>query len=222
MLTRHPLRLTVLMLALMAGLAFGQGLTGFGVKAGLNLANVSGEDVGEVDPIMKLGFAVGGSATFDFGLPVLIRPEVLFSQKGYEINEEETVLGQTFSVEADFGVNYLDINLLAVYAIGDKINVFAGPSLGLFLSGKTKIKVAFAGESVEEEVDIESDGINGMDMGLMLGAGYNLGAIGVDLRYSLGLKEAYKADTSLDPDIVKMEVVDIKNNVIQVIVGYSF
>lgn len=214
MLTKHPLWLTVLVLPLMAGLAFGQGLTGFGAKAGLNLANIGGADATKdslgADPDMKLGLALGGYATFDFGLPVLIQPEVLFSQKGYKIDVSEDFFGETLSIAGAIGLNYLDINLLAVYPINDQISVFAGPSLGQFLSGKSELTVEIGGESDTVEEDIESDDMNGMDYGLIIGGGYNLGMLSVEARYSLGLKKAINED------------LDMKNNVIQVMVGYSF
>ncbi|MCH7858805.1 MAG: hypothetical protein IID14_03785, partial [Candidatus Marinimicrobia bacterium] len=73
--TRNPIGLSVVVLALMMGAASGQGLTDKGVKLGLNLANVGGEFLDDVDPIMKLGFALGGYATLDFDLPVVIQPE---------------------------------------------------------------------------------------------------------------------------------------------------
>ena len=205
MLTKHPLWLTVLVLPLMAGLAFGQGLTGFGAKAGANLANIGGSDA--EDAKMRIAFAVGGYATFDFGLPVLIRPEVLFLQKGWKI--DESVEG--VSIEATIGLNYLDINPLVVFPINDQISVFAGPSIGLFLSGKSEVTVKFGGESETFEEDVESDDMTTMDVGLIIGGGYNLGMVNVEARYSLGLTNAFEG-----------EQIDIKNNVIQVIVGYSF
>ena len=52
--------------------------------------------------------------------------------------------------------------------------------------------------------------MNGVDYGLIVGAGYNLGTITIEARYSLGLKNA--AD----------EEIDAKNRVIQVAVAYSF
>ena len=177
----------------------------FAVGGGLNLANIGGDDTKDLDPTMKIGVALGGSATFDFDLPVLIRAEVLFSQKGYKYEESE----EGYSVEASIGINYLDINPLAVYTVNDQISVFAGPSLGMFLGGKTEFTVELLGESETEEEDIESDDMNGMDFGLIFGGGYNLGIVTVEARYSLGLKNAYDEDS------------DVKNNVIQILVSYA-
>lgn len=218
------MRHTVVMLPLMAGLAFGQGLTGFGAKVGLNLANVDGDD--KEDTNMKLGLALGGYATFDFGLPVLIQPEVMFTQKGFKMDASETGEGITVDVKSTTVLNYLEINALAVYPVNDQIRVFAGPSFAPFLSGKGKMEVDISVEGeidpilqalfdeMEGEIDIESDDMNGMDMALIFGGSYTLtlpfGDIAVEARYSLGLKNAFDA------------VAVTKNNVIQIIVGYSF
>ena len=230
MLTRHPPRLTVLVLALMAGLAFGQGLTGFGATVGLNLANIGVGDATKdelgSDPAMKFGFALGGFATLDLGLPVLIRPEVIFSQKGYRTEVSVTEGGITIDLKGTFRLNYLDINALAVYSISDQISIFAGPSISPYLNGKGKLEVDISIEgdadpilqaivdALEEELtgeeDIESDDMNGMDFGLIVGAWYNLGRITIEARYSLGLKKA------IDEDF------DAKNRVIQIMVGYGF
>jgi len=202
MLTRNPMRIIAVVLFLITGLVSGQGLTSKGVIAGLNLANVSGEDTEDLDLTMKPGLAVGGYATFDFGLPVAIRPEVIYSQKGF--TWDFTLLG--IDVESTSAVNYIDINALTVYTINDQIGIYAGPSFGLFAGGK--ITVTAGGE--KETEGITSEDMNGMDIALIIGGSYNLGVVTVEARYSLGLKNAYDADD------------DMKNNVIQIIVGYGF
>jgi len=196
------MRIIAVVLFLITGLVSGQGLTSKGVIAGLNLANVSGEDTEDLDLTMKPGLAVGGYATFDFGLPVAIRPEVIYSQKGF--TWDFTLLG--IDVESTSAVNYIDINALTVYTINDQIGIYAGPSFGLFAGGK--ITVTAGGE--KETEGITSEDMNGMDIALIIGGSYNLGVVTVEARYSLGLKNAYDADD------------DMKNNVIQIIVGYGF
>ncbi len=213
-------------------IAFGQVLTGYGAKVGLNLANIGGAAAKEnftTDPIMRLGIAAGGFATFDFGLPVLIRPEVMFSQKGYEMEIWYYEHGYVVIVDfmATLRINYLDINALAVYPINDQIYVFAGPSFSQFLSGKYEEEwdarldeerhhpwlpwFLDAMEKTPGEEDINA--INETDMGLILGGGYTLemplGNIDFEARYSLGLKNVFGRDLVM------------KNNVIQIIVGYS-
>jgi hypothetical protein len=180
----------------LASLALGQGMTGFGAKAGLNLANQGGADADD-DAKMKIGFAVGGFATFDFGLPVLIQAELLYSQKGWKYDEDEYTSTVT--------LNYIDINPLALYPINDQINVIAGLNLAMPLGGKSKWE--FGDE--EDESDIETDELNGTEFGLIIGGSYNLGPVNVEARYNLGLKSVTEDE-------------DIMNNVIQIMAAYSF
>lgn len=198
--TINRLKIAVLILSVVT-FASGQPLTGYGPKLGLNLANVGGDDAKDPDPSMKIGAAVGGFATLDFDLPVTFQLEGLYSMKGYVLEEG----GDKFTV----AVNYLDINLLVVYNINESISVFAGPTISPFIGGKT----TFDPDPENWGGDIESDDMNGMDFGLTLGGGYGLalpfGDIVVEARYSLGLKKAYDEDW------------DLKNNVIQIMVGYA-
>jgi len=55
----------------------------FGVKAGLNLANVYDSQVEEFDNSAKLGFAGGVFAAIPLGTYLGIQPEALFSQRGF-------------------------------------------------------------------------------------------------------------------------------------------
>lgn len=193
------LKLMVITLSL-ASLALGQGMTGFGAKAGLNLANGGGDDIPD-DVKMKIGFAVGGFATFDFGLPVLIQTEVLYSQKGWKVEESN----EGIDISGSVTLNYIDINPLALYPINDQINVIAGLNLALPLGGKSKWEYS----DEEGEDDIEADELNGMEFGLIVGGSYKVGPVNVEARYNLGLKSADEDD-------------DIKNNVIQIMAAYSF
>ena len=200
--TINRLKIAVLILSVVT-FASGQPLTGYGVKLGLNLANIGGSDVDDIDPApsMKLGAAVGGFATLDFDLPVTFQLEGLYSMKGYVLEEG----GDKFTV----AVNYLDINVLVVYNINESISVFAGPTISPFIGGK----VTFDPDPGDFSEDIDSDDMNGMDFGLTFGGGYGLtlpfGDIVVEARYSLGLKKAYDDGS------------DVKNNVIQIMVSYD-
>lgn len=177
---------------------FAQGMTGKGIKVGANLANISGDDA--EDASMKIGLGIGGYATFKFSDALSLQAEVMFSQKGYKMDMD--LLG--LKIETTASVNYLDVNPLALYSVNDQIYVLVGPTLGLFVSGTVKIE--FDGE--EEEEDIESDDMNGIDYGLIVGGGYSLGKFNIEGRYSLGLKNAYDEDF------------DATNTALQILIAY--
>ncbi len=211
---------------MLVGVVWGQGLTGYGVKVGMNLANVRSDtlDTYGINTKTRHGFTVGGSATFDVGLPVFFQPEVLYSTRGCIWNWEIDLFGTTF-VAGSAVLNYIDINPFIVYPINGNTRVFAGPSLGLLISGK--INATADGQEVAEDIAIKD--INRMDMGIIVGGGYTLsqpfGGLEVEARYSHGLKNVYSL-TQKNAETGKFEplldINDVSNNVIQIIVGYSF
>ena len=191
-------------------------LTG-GLKIGANFANLYGEDLKEMEEELgedfesRLGICIGGFITFNISEMFAIQPEVLYSMKGSKA--EGTLFGETFKVK--FNISYLEIPVLVKLRIPTQGNVkpslFAGPSLAIKLSGKSKVE--YAGESEEE--DIEE--LKNTDFGLIIGAGVDLGfgflgqgKITVDLRYNFGLTK------------ISEENDEVKNKVISLMIGYSF
>lgn len=192
-----------------------QGLTG-GFKGGMNIANLHGkdvkvieEDIG-VDLVSKMGFCAGGFITYNINDMFAIQPELLFTMKG--VKAEEEVLGET--VKITIKVNYLEIPVLAKLSIPTpgtvKPSLFVGPSLAIKLS--SKLKIEYAGESEEEDLE----DLKSTDFGLVFGGGVDFalgqGKLTVDARYTLGLATTDDSEEELD----------IKNGVISIMVGYSF
>jgi hypothetical protein len=159
-------------------------------KAGISLAQVhyDSEPAGQKQ---KLGF-VGGVA-----MPIVlgqsrfaIQPELLFVQKGerYETGGRETKTT----------LNYLEVPVLAKFIWGgETIQAFlnAGPSLGLGLTGKSKIE---GGREVDVRFgDAKNDGRiyreQRFDFGLQFGGGVGLGLgtgqLQAEARYGLGLSD---------------------------------
>jgi len=202
----------VLMFTLCSSSIFAGGLTGYGLKGGLNFANLHGDDVEDLglgDLDSKMGLCLGGFVTYSISDMFAIQPEVLFTMKGAK--KEVEVQGETLKVTGS--LNYLEIPVLAKLSIpgqGSFVpNLFIGPYLAIKLSGKWKVE--YAGASAE--TDIED--LKGTDFGVVCGAGVDL-ALGsskvtVDARYTLGL-------TTIDAS--EWEA-DIKNGVFSLMVGYS-
>lgn len=165
-----------------------------GAKAGLNLANAAGKDAGGTD--MRVGFHVGGYLNFGISDAFSIQPELLFNSVG----AKETSDGTTTSI----ALNYISIPVMFKYNIVENFNIQAGPQLGILASAKAK----FDGG----DLDIK-DGFNSTDFGLNLGLGVDFGSFNATARYSLGLSTIAKSDNG--------DNVDIKNNVIQISLGYK-
>jgi len=194
----------VLGIAAGAGVAWAQEpRVEFGVRGGINLASVNGDDVSffDVSPKSRVGFSGGIFAGIRVTSNFLIQPEVLYTQKGAKYEEGGS--------EALIKLDYVEVPVLFKGRFGSggvKPSVFAGPAVGFKVSGKS----AFDGE----EEDLEE--AKGTEFGIVFGAGLDLaagsGAFTIDARYTLGL-------TTLDDSAV---AADIKNGVWSFSLGYAF
>ena len=219
-------RLTVTLFAIvllfsMSSLASAQGLTGYGLKAGLNMATLGGDDV--QDAKMKMGFAAGGFVTYSINEMFAVQPEVLYTMKGAKWEEE--LLGETLKETTKY--TYLEIPVLAKFTIPTQGNIspklFVGPALGILLSAKCDSEWGD-----ESETDDIKDDTKSPDFGLVFGAGVDIGmphsAITIDGRYTMGLSSIAEAQEVYNMETHEMETIepDSKNSVISFTVGYSF
>jgi len=197
----------------------------FGVKAGLNFANMLAKDDDDTyseDYKMNLGYQAGVTAEFPITEMFSFETGLLLSTKGYKISEEETVGGVKMKIEGSQNLMYLDVPLTAKasYNIGGaKIYGLFGPYIGLGLSGKVKSEVTIDGDSESDEEDIkfgsdeDEDNLKSLDFGLTIGAGVEINAIQVGLSYGLGLANlSHYTDNGAK----------INNRVLGITVGYRF
>ena len=238
----------MLMMVLAVGVMFtgtltAQGITAKGVKGGLNMAKFTGDDAGmegemtgETDPGYLLAYSFGGFVTYKVNDQLTIQPEFLYTVKGsrYEISEEYSGDGMDmkYEVTMDFKMNWLEIPVLGVFQLQDNIKLFAGPYVGLYLSGEMEMEyeytVSYEGltesGSGSESEDIEKEDVNSPGFGLVFGGSYSVNSnIAIEARYTLGLKTIDKEPEDWDDDEYgEYEVSDIKNSVIQLLVSYSF
>ncbi len=169
----------------------------FGVKAGLNLANLTGD----IDNNKALtSFHVGAVAEFEISDEFSFQPELVYSAQGTHFKYSED-LGGGNSIDVDYKTNlsYLNLPLMAKYEVSEGISLLAGPQIGFLMSAKS------------DGNDIK-DSMKGIDFGVNLGAAYELeSGMFFDLRYNIGLS-----------NIADSNNVTIKNSVLSVSLGYKF
>ena len=178
----------------------------FGVKGGINLANMTFSSSGiDFSPKSILGIHIGPVMEMELQVNLYFNSGLLYSIKGFKIKVEYG--GE--SMESTEKINYLEIPLNVAYkfsasGIG---NVFiqAGPYLGYAMSGKDKTD----GETTD--IEFGDGGMKRFDFGLGVGLGTELGAIVPSISYQLGL-----ANLSDDSDAT------VKNKVFQISVAYMF
>ena len=179
----------------------------FGVKAGLNLANISFDPEPEgvsFDAATKFG--LGGIMLYPLSEVLDLQVEAMYLFKGSKVD----VFGDVIVVEFNF--TYLSVPVMGRYNLGSGDTspyIVVGPEFGFLLSAKVKVD--------DEEEDIK-DTTKSIDLGLNIGAGVSMdmGTMPVfaEVRYSLGLSDI--KDDPDDPDTTA------KTTGIQLFVGMMF
>jgi hypothetical protein len=182
--------LTFMFIGLVAITASAQ-LSG-GIKAGLNLANQSGDDVS--DNSMRTAFHAGVYATFNLSDKIALQPELLYNSTGAKYD---------FGEDIDLVTDYISVPIMLLYNVNETINLQVGPQISFLTKGEFT--------DGDTSVDIK-DQLKGTDFGLNFGVGANFGKLNATARYCLGLGTIAEE--------VDGESVDIKNSVIQISLGY--
>ena len=164
----------------------------FGLKGGLNLANL-GEDATGIE--YRIGIHAGGFASIPVVAGFLLQPEIVYSQQG---------------AQADFGddelkYDYLNIPVMVKFMLTNHFNLQAGPQLGILLSAQQEVN--------RQDVDIK-DSLKSSDFGVGFGLGYETADnVAIDVRYNWGI-----SDTADDGN----DNLSFPNRVIQVSLGIAF
>ena len=196
----------------------------FGAKAGVNFANMSldfGNPDYNIDPKMKLGFHFGGTVELAFTDMLSLESGIMFSTKGFKLDESITEEGLTYSFTAKESLFYMEIPILAraTYDLGSlSIHGLLGPSIGIGLIGKVETESSYGGQTNSENEKInwgssDEDDFKRFDFGLLFGAGVDINKIQIDLSYTLGLSNI---SAYTDGGI------SAKNRVLSLSVGYKF
>lgn len=125
----------------------------FGVKAGLNMTNFTGD----LDSDAKTSFYIGGLVDFAVSDKFHVQPELLYSMEG---------------ADDDGGISYLRVPIMAKYYIMEGLSLQAGPEIAF--------KVATEEDLLDEMTKSTDFGLGfgaGYELsnGLMFDARYNAG-----------------------------------------------
>ena len=193
----------------------------FGIKAGLNLTNVYGDDKVFLDDDFTNPLKPGAKITVfaQFGEEsIRFITNVGISQKGFMMKDQyEDPLGSV-KAKGTYHLNYLDVNTSANYFVSDVLSLNLGAGLLILLNGKNTLDYydvtgTYVGlfEDFEDDAEIGED-ITGIDFGVSLGSTFYITEkLFLDANYYLGL-------VTLDPDGDD----SIYNNSITVSCGYVF
>lgn len=158
--------LLIAVLLLWGFLAVAQTGSGFGFKGGINYAgngnffNSAENAIQSPDRNLGYHFGIFGK----LGNTFFVRPELVYTSTVSDYNE------------GDLRLNKLDVPVLLGIKVIGPLNIFAGPAFEYILNSK------FDGVTID---DIEND----FTVGLNIGAGLNLGKLGIDVRYERGFNQ---------------------------------
>lgn len=186
--------------------------TQFGVKAGVNLANIQGDDVGELDS--RTSFHLGLFLEIPISERFSFQPEVLYSGQGFTAvsRDQDNIFDVDDNVE--YQLSYIQVPLMAKFYLVKGLHIEAGPQFGFKV--KEEIDYNPADEGGNIEINPDDSYIKDFDTNIAVGAGYKFdNGFLISARYTHGLTNIFKDD-------VLFQNVDAKNSVWQFGVGFSF
>ena len=146
--------------------------TSFGAKAGLNVANLSGDIT---DNEVLIGFNVGVFAEITLADSFYLQPELLYSTQGAQFSDSS-------EFSADLNLNYIIIPMMFKYDVANRFYLEAGPQVGFLVSAE------------RGDVDVK-DEFESTDFGANFGLSYGFtDKIFAQARYNIGLSDIDKSE----------------------------
>ncbi len=184
----------------------------FGVKAGLNLANISFSNLpaeAGITTSMIPTFMVGGQVEFDFAENLGLGVGLQLQGKGAK--NKSDFLGQT--VETTVTPMYLQVPVMLQYR-NNGFFAGVGPYVGFGLFGKNKTTGADS-QDLKFGSTIDDD-FSALDFGAGVEVGYEFGSLRATASYNLGLANALPKDAVSGSDL------KARHNVIGIGLAYLF
>ncbi|MBI3217973.1 MAG: PorT family protein [Bacteroidetes bacterium] len=177
--------------------AFSQAQVAIGIKGGLNFANIDASSLNAAYN-SRTGYHGGAFVLVKLG-KIGIQPELIYSKQGSTVRINST------DIESNY--DYFNIPIvLKLYTVAG-INIQVGPQFG-FASGT----IPYTSINGQGQPVTLYDNLKGSDISAALGLGWDAPfGLTFDARYNLGL-------TKINEGLLAK---DVKNQVIQISVGYK-
>jgi len=192
-----------------------------GLRAGVNLSQVAGNDLSLSSGGKNFSFrnndtrAYGfvGGIFMRFGKSVFIQPEILLSQKGGKFDVFED--GKANGRKVDFNLTNLDLPVLLGVRIGNVLRINAGPVATFRLSDSGNL-----GDSIREYQGQSTDEIfRKVILGYQAGVGFDIGKLNIDLRYEGNVNDVVDVKFK---DASTASKFAAKGNSLQATLGFNF
>ena len=193
--------------------AFAQKGIGFGLKGGLNFANVTG--AGSISPSNKSGFHVGVFLSPATKKIMAFRSELLYSDQGYDFKKGNTT--------GTVGLKYIIIPQLTGINITKYFQLQLGAQMAFLLNATAD---STASNGMSGQYGKVMDFYNKLDYGFAVGAEVHpFKGLLIGARYNISLSNLYKmpdGSSSSPSYIPSSSSIDFKNNVVQIFTGWRF
>jgi hypothetical protein len=176
----------------------------FGLKAGINLSNVRFSGPQRSDN--KFGDYAGILGELSFGKKFLLRPEFIYSLKGWKVPAYNGTAGGSVNL------HYISMPILFGYRVLQKGSVLIGPEFGYLLKSIGITKTSVTDLNFYEH----------FDAGICFGAAYRLkGNLNVEARFIYGFKTLIKFKERFDSGQTGKTKHEGANKALQVGVYYT-
>jgi hypothetical protein len=180
--------LIVLVLLLSAGQSKAQ--ISLGLKGGLNVSNLNGLSIPDVETNALVGFHVGAFLPINLGRNFALQPELVYSTQGAKLEG---------ALDEDYKLNYFNVPVMLRFYTNGGFFLEAGPQLG------------FQVGDVSLDDDDYEDELNNSDFSICGGLGFmgKSQKFGIGARYNVGVSKLG------DLSSTNFEDTDFKNGVFQ-------
>lgn len=146
-----------------------------GLKGGLHFNNIFTE--ASVENQGRMGIVLGLTGTYPINDLFSVRTELLYSTKG----ARHTYNTPNFGGNVNFGLRYLEVPVMGMVTIGNRINIHAG------LYGAYRVNTRIVSTGGSGVMDLGTADISTFDVGYNLGGEVQFNTFNVGARYVGGI-----------------------------------
>jgi hypothetical protein len=181
----------------------------FGVRAGVNLANIIKTNDNNFSTQLKPGFNAGAFIELPIVNGFSVQPELQFAQKGYKTSGSSVLFG---AYDYNVTTNYVEVPLLAKFSPSKSFAIVVGPQYSFLTS--TKSNFTSGSTSYQQQVQNDNNNLKKNILGGVVGIEAGASNIVFAARYNLDFQENNGDGSSTTPTY--------KNQVIALSIGVRF
>ncbi|MEM8998621.1 MAG: porin family protein [Bacteroidota bacterium] len=156
---------------------------GIGVRGGLNLSTITGDDFDSPDS--RTSFYIGILAEFPLSEKFSLQSELFYSAQGFDIGDEPLPDGSDAIYDATLKLDYIQIPILMKVYLAKGLNLHGGPQFGFNVNEEISIDIPG-----DDDLDIELDDANSFDFQITNGLEYKIKDVFlIQARYTFGLTD---------------------------------